>query len=108
MVVAKANGEFRISPQTSGAEFTPFLVNAEFNYFRDDYGDDPIGAKSVTVDDVGYVEPIAMRAYQEYLEEPGKDLYNRFDYGLIGQVGVYPKRKPKFPREGYVWARRLD
>lgn len=89
MLNAKANGELRISPSSSGVDFSPFLVNVEYNYFKDDFGDDPIGVKQITVNNIPYIEPIAMRAYHEYIEDPMENYYNRLDYGLIGQVGVY-------------------
>ena len=89
MLNAKANGELRISPREPSTAFDPFLVNVEFNYFKDDFGDDPIGIKLIDVNGNPFVEPIAMKAYHEYLVDPGESLYNKLDYGLVGQVGVY-------------------
>ena len=90
LVVSKADGELRIGQRPSGgSSFETFFVTAENNYLKDNFGENTFGVQDISVDGTVYEEPRTIGAYYEYQSDPGENLYNTFDFGLIGQVGVY-------------------
>ena len=90
LVSSKSDGQIRLSQRTSGASsFTTFFINSDNNYFRDDYGDATLGTQDINVGGATFVEPRTVGAYYEYQQDPVENYFNRFDAGLLAQVGFY-------------------
>lgn len=90
LVSSKSDGQIRLSEQSSGANgFTTFFINSENNYFRDDFGDATLGTQDINVGGAIFEEPRTVGGYYEYQVDPVESYFNRFDAGLIGQVGFY-------------------
>jgi len=90
MVVSKADGELRISERASGgSSVETFFVNNDFNYFKNEFGEETFGVQTIAVDGTTFDEPRTVGAYYEYLTDPGENYFNRFDVGVIAQVGYY-------------------
>ncbi len=90
MVVSKADGELRISERASGgSSVETFFINNDYNYFKNEFGEETFGVQTIAVDGATFDEPRTVGAYYEYLTDPGEKFFNRFDVGLIAQVGYY-------------------
>ena len=90
LVVSKADGELRITERTAGG--TPldgFFITSDFNYLKDDFGQQVFGVQSVNVNGRTFEEPTTIGAYYEYDSDPGENLYGTFDYGVMAQIGFY-------------------
>ncbi len=90
LIASKSDGDMRISDAQTNIRFDPFFVTTEKKYLRDNFGDAVEGGmQDITFSGQTIQEPRIIGAYYEFLEDPGESLYNRMDYGVIGQVGFY-------------------
>jgi hypothetical protein len=90
LVSSKSDGQIRLSSSSGGANaFETFFINSDNNYFKDEFGDATLGMQTINVGGANFEEPRTIGAYYEYLADPGESLFNRFDAGIMAQLGFY-------------------
>jgi len=76
-----------ITPPPGGPDI-PFTINLNYNYKSDDGGSFELPLQQVTVSGKQYAIPSSLGAYYDFPERD-KDMFQTFDFGLIGGLSYY-------------------